>query len=101
MEDGWARVSGARLGVVEGREDFLEENTDHGKHGHTAWRGRVGGWVGGWVGAMVEEEEAVRMSYCGLLGGGWVGKYGVGEGGCSSSWRKKVGGKVGELDMCR
>ena len=37
-------------------------------------------WVGGWVGGLnelgvgdkkVEEEEAVRMSYCGV--GGWVG----------------------------
>ena len=33
------------------------------------------GWVGGWVG-WVEENEVVRMSYCGLLlgwVGGWVG----------------------------
>ncbi len=28
----------------------------------------VGGWVGGWI----EENEAVRMSYCGLCMGGWV-----------------------------
>ena len=36
----------------------------------------VGGWVGGWVGNReVEEDEAVRMSYCELwVGvGGWVG----------------------------
>ena len=37
-------------------------------------------WVGGWVGEllyiarMVEEEEAVEMRCCGLLGGGWVGR---------------------------
>ena len=35
-------------------------------------------WVGGWVGRLsygkVEEDEAVRMSYCGLLDGGWVGR---------------------------
>ena len=32
------------------------------------------GWVGGWVG-WVEENEAVRMSYCelGIWVGGWVG----------------------------
>ena len=43
------------------------------------WVGWVGGWVGGWGGWLneiyvcarkVEEEEAVGMSYCGLLGGG-------------------------------
>ena len=33
----------------------------------------AGGWVGGWVG-WIEEKEAVRMSYCGLLGGGWAGR---------------------------
>ena len=31
------------------------------------------GWVGGWVGGWIEEEQAVRMSYCGLGLGGWVG----------------------------
>ena len=35
----------------------------------------MGGWVGGWVGyGWVEEIEAVRMSYCDLGVGGWVGK---------------------------
>ena len=29
----------------------------------------MGGWVGGWV----EEEEAVQMSYCLWVLGGWVG----------------------------
>ena len=32
-----------------------------------------GKWVGGWFG-WIEEEEAVRMSYCGLCMGGWVGR---------------------------
>ena len=32
----------------------------------------VGRWVGGWVG-WVEEKQALRMSYCGFLVGGWVG----------------------------
>ena len=30
-----------------------------------------GKWVGGWVG-WVEENEAVGIRCCGLLGGGWV-----------------------------
>ena len=33
----------------------------------------LGGWGGGWGGGKVEEEEAVRMSYCGLGTGGWAG----------------------------
>ena len=44
----------------------------------------VGGWVGfvftlvsGWVGdGKIEEDEAVRMSYCELGVGGWVGEVG-------------------------
>ena len=36
VEDGWAGVGGAGLGVVEGGEHLLEEHTHHGKHGHTA-----------------------------------------------------------------
>ena len=32
----------------------------------------MGGWVGGWVG-WVEEEDAVRVSYCGFGMDGWVG----------------------------
>ena len=35
-------------------------------------RGWVGGWVGGWFG-WIEEDEAVRMSYCTIGEGGWVG----------------------------
>ena len=40
----------------------------------------VGRWVGGWVG-WVEENEAVRMSCCGAIGGcgGWVCVGGRGE----------------------
>ena len=39
---------------------------------------KVGGWVGEWLSYVytarkVEENEAVRMSYCGLGMGGWVG----------------------------
>ena len=47
-----------------------------------------GGWVGEWVGARkIEENEAVRMSCCGLGMGGWGGM-----GGWVSGW---VGGWVG------
>ena len=42
----------------------------------------MGGWVGGWVVCgwfeWIEENEAVRMSYCELGLGGWVGGW-VGE----------------------
>ena len=35
----------------------------------------MGGWVGEWVGyGKVEENEAVEMRCCGLLGGGWLGR---------------------------
>ena len=36
--------------------------------------GEVSGWVGCLIQEKVEEETVVRMSYCGLLGGGWVGR---------------------------
>ena len=36
--------------------------------------GWVGGWEGGWMDGKGEEEQAVGMSYCGLLGGGWLGR---------------------------
>ena len=39
---------------------------------HSLVTAGIGGWVGGWVGWM-EEEEAVRMSYCDAQVGGWVG----------------------------
>ena len=36
-------------------------------------REREGGWVGGWLNELkIEENKAVRMSYC-ELGVGWVG----------------------------
>ena len=37
----------------------------------------VGGWVGGWFEWVIgcwRRIEAVGMRYCGLLGGGWVGR---------------------------
>ena len=47
----------------------------------------MGGWVGGWVDEKVEEEQAVRMSYCTPQLGGWVGGWDLGKGdmisGCS------------------
>ena len=61
--------------------------------------GEVGGWVGellymlyDWVG-WVEEEEAVGMRCCGLLGCGWVGgEIGGKEG---RGRRRRVGGWAG------
>ena len=54
----------------------LREIHSSNLEGHM-WKCTCGGWVGGWVGwwlayRKVEENEAIRMSYCKLGMGGWV-----------------------------
>ena len=62
---GW--VGGWERGSLKGRIQLRRAPTTRTT---SAWRSWVGGWV---VDGKVEENEAVRMSYCGLGMGGWVG----------------------------
>ena len=83
---GWVGVPWASMSFLTASQDssmcciipyitlasFWEEEEE--KRGGKNWVAEVGGgvlfvWVGGWVG----KKEAVRMSYCELQLGGWIG----------------------------